>query len=139
MRECAVTGDFQMRLMKLFGAVSAASLVAFGASQAFARDAQYDSIAVSDARGVSGGDAGYGVGQGNSQADANEGAMHECKSHKNPDCKLVLTYGMCGAYASSTNHAGTGMGRTAVEAAKNALDACAHDNCKVVVSDCVNH
>jgi hypothetical protein len=128
-----------MRLIKLFGVVSVASIVDFGASQTFGRDAQYDSIAISDARGVAGGDAGYGVGQGDSQADANEGAMHECRTHGNANCKLVLTYGMCGAYASSMNHAGTGMGRTAVEASKNALDACAHDNCKVVVADCVNH
>jgi hypothetical protein len=128
-----------MKLLQLFGVVSVASLVAFGASQAVARDAVYDSIAVSDARGVAGGDAGYGVGQGDSQADSNEGAMHECKTHHNPNCKLVLTYDMCGAYASSANHAGTGMGRTAVEASKNALDACGHDSCKVVVADCVNH
>jgi len=128
-----------MRLIKLLGVVSAASVVAFGASQAFARDAVYDSIAVSDARGVAGGDAGYGVGQGDSQAESNEGAMHECTSHHNTNCKLVLTYEICGAYASSANHAGTGTGRSAVEASKNALDACAHDSCKVVVADCVNH
>jgi hypothetical protein len=128
-----------MRLIKLLGVVSVASFVALGASQAFARDYVYDSIAVSDARGVAGGDAGYGVGQGNSQAEANDGAMHECVSHHNANCKLVLTYGACGAYASSTNHAGTGTGSSAVEASKNALDACAHDSCKVVVADCVNH
>ena len=50
----------------------------------------------------------------------------------------MLTYEICGAYASSANHAGTGTGRSAVEASKNALDACAHDTCKVVVADCVN-
>ena len=128
-----------MNSIKLLSVVTLATIVAFGASQAFARDAQYDSIAVSDARGVAAGDAGYGVGQGDSQAESNEGAMHECTSHHNTNCKLVLTYEICGAYASSANHAGTGTGRSAVEASKNALDACAHDSCKVVVADCVNH
>ena len=128
-----------MNIIKLLSVVSAATVVACGASQAFARDAVYDSIAVSDARGVAGGDAGYGVGQGDSQAESNEGAMHECTSHHNTNCKLVLTYQVCGAYASSANHAGTGLGDSAVEASKNALDACAHDSCKVVIADCVNH
>jgi hypothetical protein len=127
-----------MTLMKMLSVVSAATIVACGAGQAFARDARWDAIAVSDARGLAGGDAGYGVGQGQTQEDANAGAMHECKSHGNTSCKLVLTYPMCGAYASSRDHAGIGTGGSASAASKAALDGCKSENCKVVIADCVN-
>jgi hypothetical protein len=119
-------------------AVSALSIVACGAGQAFARDARFDAIAVSDARGVAAGEAGYGVGQGDTEDQADIGAMHACKTHHNTNCKLLLTYRMCGAYASSANHAGTGTGETAQIARGGALDSCGRATCKVVVADCVN-
>ena len=127
-----------MKFVKLLSAVAALTIVSCGAGQAFARDARFDAIAVSDARGLAGGDAGYGVGQGHTEDEARAGAMEECKKHGNTDCKLVLTYPACGAYASSRDHAGTGTGDSKAAAAHNALGGCGRDTCKVVVTDCVN-
>jgi hypothetical protein len=127
-----------MKLLKLLGAVAALTIVSCSAGQALARDARFDAIAVSDARGVAGGDAGYGVGQGHTEEEARAGAMEECRKHGNTDCKLVLTYPMCGAYASSRDHAGTGTGDSKGGAARHALEGCGRDACKVVVTDCVN-
>jgi hypothetical protein len=127
-----------MKLVKMLSAVAVLTIVGCGAGSAFARDARFDAIAVSDERGLAGGDAGYGVGQGHTQQEANAGAMQECRSHGNTNCKLVLTYPLCGAYASSRDHAGTGTGDSKGAAARNALGGCGRDTCKVVVSDCVN-
>jgi hypothetical protein len=99
--------------------------------------AGWDSIAVDDDTGTHGGDAGYGVGQGNGRGSAEFQAMKACKDEGNSNCKIAVSYQTCGAYASSTHHAGIGTGASKDAAANAALNGCGRGACKVVVSDCV--
>lgn len=92
-------------------------------------------IAVDDEAGDSAGTAGYGVGGGDSDAEANKNALQFCRESGNKNCKVVLTYAKCGAYASSKNEYGTGEGATEAAATKAAMEACGK-NCKLVVADC---
>lgn len=112
-----------------------ASSVAMAATPALAK---WDSIAVDDSPGVAAGDAGYGVGTGDTRAEAQHQAKLSCKSEGNDGCTIEVTYeDVCGAYASSRKFAGHGIGQTKVDARKAALDACGDDACKVLVVDCV--
>jgi hypothetical protein len=99
--------------------------------------AGWDSIAVDDDTGTKGGDAGYGVGQGNNKGAAESEAVKACKDEGNSDCKVAVSYQTCGAYASSTHHAGIGTGASKDAASGAAMRGCGGGACKVVVSDCV--
>jgi hypothetical protein len=99
--------------------------------------ATVDAIAVDDDRGTKGGDAGYGVGEGDSDGEAKHEALKQCKEAGNDDCKIAVTYDTCGAYASSRKYSGTGTGETEAAAKQRALESCGRDSCKIVTSDCV--
>jgi len=125
------------KLMTALQAVSVAAALLIGPGSAFAHTGSWDSIAVDDTRGSRGGDAGYGVGTGNSQAIAKQEAMAACAKAGNDSCAVMLTYQTCGAYASSRTKYGTGTGDTEREARANALAACGNAGCQLTVSDCV--
>ena len=131
------------KLLIALQAVSAAAALMVGPA-AFAHTGNWDAIAVDDQRGSRGGDAGYGVGTGNSQAIANQEAINACIKAGNSNCQVMLTYSplqgdshSCGAYASSRNRYGTGTGMTEAQARANALSACGNAGCQLAVSDCV--
>jgi hypothetical protein len=125
------------KLLVVLQAAAAAVLLVAGSAPAFARTGSWDSIAVDDQRGSRGSDAGYGVGTANTSAGAQREAMAACRDAGNDDCKIVLTYRTCGAYASSRSKYGTGAGRTESLARRNALASCGNGHCELVVSDCV--
>jgi len=115
-----------------------AGLLVSGAVAATPAFAGWDSIAVDDDTNTRGGDAGYGVGQGDSKGAAEADAMANCRKEGNTGCKTVVSYkDMCGAYASSKEHAGYGTGPSKGAATKGAMSTCGTANCKLVVADCV--
>lgn len=93
-------------------------------------------IAVDDEVDLEAGDTGYGIGFGNTAAEAAAQAMKECRSAGNESCKVVSRFNGCGAVAVSRKFYGAGSGTTEAAAERAALNACGNRNCKVVVSDC---
>lgn len=81
-------------------------------------------------------DAGYGTSTGqDSREEAAAAAMRKCRSFGNKNCKVVVRFDTCGAYANSRKHYGVGWGETARVARAKALDTCG-DGCRILVSDC---
>lgn len=78
----------------------------------------------------------YGIGGGDTQAEAERNALSFCREAGAKRCALRLTYNQCGAYALSEVGSGTGMATTKREAEKLALSACKGRGCEVVASDC---
>ena len=115
--------------------VVVSAMMLSGPTLAFA--SSYDSIAVDGDAGTKAGNAGYGVGEGDSSDEAKRDAMKNCKSSGNHHCEVEVTYRQCGAYASSREHSGNGIGSTEGEAKRNAMSECGNSSCKIVVSDCV--
>jgi hypothetical protein len=94
-------------------------------------------IAVDDSYGDEPSGVGYGyVTQYGSAQQASAGAMETCASEGNTDCKVVLTFQNCGAYAASHNNYGVGTGRTMADAEKNAFADCGEAGCIAIISDC---
>ena len=113
--------------------VAAGLLAAASTGMAFATGA----IAVDDSYGDEPSGVGYGfVTLYGSKQEAEAGALDVCQSEGNTDCKVVLTFQNCGAYASSRNNYGVGTGRTMDAAEKSALTNCGEGDCIPVVSDC---
>lgn len=97
----------------------------------------WGAIAVEDERGMAADDVGYGVSVDHDNEDAaRAAAMRECRRSDNVDCRVVLTFRACGAYASSRRHSGVGEGSTKERARRAAIDACGHDRCDIVVAEC---
>ena len=91
-------------------------------------------IAVDDAEGD---DPGYGFVTGyDSKDEARKAALKECKNAGNDNCRLVVWFETCGAYAASEKYYGTGWGSTLAQAERKAVEDCGGKSCKVVVSDC---
>jgi hypothetical protein len=78
----------------------------------------------------------YGVGGGDSEAEATKNAMKFCAESGGESCKLATTYNQCGAYAASKVHGGWGKAPTKKEAEIQAKSGCGDEHCEVVVSDC---
>lgn len=108
--------------ISLLFATSATSALAFGA------------IAVNDEQGMSAEEAGYGLGWGSTQKEAEANAVNECKSVGNDNCKVAVWFEQCGAYAGDRVNYGIGYGESKQVAEKMALESC--PNCKIIVSDC---
>lgn len=112
-------------------------LVSIVAMLLFANSAMaYSAIAVDDEAGESAKDAGYGVGRGDTKAEAKKDALKVCKSYGSKNCKVMVEYNECGAYAASINSWGSGTGKTEAEAKKLALKGCGNKQCRIVASDC---
>ena len=109
----------------LFAISSAGSALAVGA------------IAVDDYYDEDPSEAGYGIAtEYRTNREASAAALEACKSEQNSDCKVVLTFKKCGAYAASQGGYGVASANTLPEAEKHALRQCGDANCIVVISDC---
>ena len=111
-------------------------LAALMLSFAFANPAHaFGAIAVDDEEGDT--DPGYGFVTGEASADAAKAkALKECRSSGNKNCKVVVWFKQCGAYAASKKYYGYGHGATKAVATKAALEGCGNKACKVVVAEC---
>jgi hypothetical protein len=118
---------------KIFVALMAVAMIPFGtlsSVNAYAAGA----IAVDDAIGDT---PGYGIVTGeDTQSEAAKAALKKCKKVGNSDCRVVVKFEICGAYAASKKYFGVGTGSTKAEARANALEECGNSACKVIVSDC---
>lgn len=85
---------------------------------------------------IGGTDPYYGIGGGDTQAEAEKNALRFCREAGAKRCALRLAYTQCGAYASSNASFGTGMAATKREAERLALGACKEHGCEMVVADC---
>ncbi len=124
-----------MKSLNILRVLVVGSMMLCGSAHAFA--ATFDSIAVDDDAATSGGQAGYGVGEGSSADEAKREAMKQCRSSGNHSCEVAVTYQRCGAYASSKKNSGTGTGETEKAASAAAMDNCGISACRLVVADCV--
>lgn len=92
-------------------------------------------IAIDDEVGEE--DPGYGWSTGyKNRADAERRAVKECRAHGNTNCRAVVWFESCGAYAASRKYYGYGWGKTLAIAEKAALKMCGRNNCEVKVSGC---
>lgn len=92
-------------------------------------------IAVDDEEGET--DPGYGVVTGAStREEAARDAMKECRKSGNKNCKVVVRFDKCGAYAGSKKYYGVGYGRSQDVANTMAMNECGNKACKVLVSEC---
>ncbi len=109
-------------VIPVFGSLSSTNVYAAGA------------IAVDDAIGDT---PGYGTAVGeDTQGEAAKAALKKCKKVGNTDCRVVVKFEICGAYAASKKYFGVGTGSTRAEARANALEECGNSACKVIVSEC---
>lgn len=93
-------------------------------------------IAVDDVEGMEHHETGFGTSVNEHNADEAAGeAMRQCRSTGNQNCRVVLRFNGCGAYAVSHSHFGVGKGRTRRAAEKDALEGCGA-GCRVAVSEC---
>ena len=91
-------------------------------------------IAVDDSVGDT--DPAYGFSTGHdSEASAKKAAMKFCKEHGD-NCKVVVWFKTCGAYASSKKYYGYGFGKSKGIATRAALEMCGQKSCRVVVAEC---
>ena len=112
---------------KLIVAALIACLMPFGAYAAGA-------IAVDDEMGE---EPGYGIALGeDTQSDAAKTAMKNCRKVGNHECRVVVKFEKCGAYAASKKYFGVGTGSTKAKARDAALEECGNSNCKIIVADC---
>ncbi len=118
---------------QLFAALLVAVLIPFGslsATNVYAAGA----IAVDDAVGD---EPGFGTSIGeDTQAEAAKAALKECKKAGNSDCRVVVRFEKCGAYAHSKKYFGVGTGSTKAKARENALAECGNSACKILVVEC---
>lgn len=92
-------------------------------------------IAVDDQEGDE--QPGYGLSVGHdSKEAARKAALRECKSAGNENCRVVVSFDGCGAYAASNKFYGTGTGTSIAKAERMALEQCGNKACSVVVSEC---
>jgi hypothetical protein len=115
---------------KLFAALSITMTLAMPLSS-FAIGA----IAVDDEEGET--DPGFGYVTGmDSESAAKAGALKECSSQGNKNCKVAVWFKQCGAYAASKKYSGIGYGSSKRVAEAKALDECGNSACKIKVSEC---
>lgn len=117
-------------LHKITLGLAVAAMVGLQATAALA----FGAIAVNDGQGVAAEEAGYGVGWGATQKEAERNAMNTCKEAGNDNCEVAVWFEQCGAYAGDRVNYGIGFGETKKIAESKALEDC--PNCKIIVSDC---
>lgn len=113
-----------------------AVLAALACSFAFSGSVfAFGAIAVDDEDGDD--EPGYGFVTGEDTADkAKAAALKECRKAGNRNCKVVVWFKQCGAYATSKKHYGYGYGASKAIAVSNALEGCGQKSCKLVVAEC---
>jgi hypothetical protein len=100
----------------------------------FAAHAGWGVIAVDDRVGEK--DPAYGVGGGDTKAEATKNAMKFCKEAAGVKCEVAVSYEKCGAYASSRKYSGSASASSESDAKKKALSECNDASCKILVADC---
>lgn len=108
------------------------SMLAFLTSnQAFA----FGAIAVDDEVGETDPSYGFVTGEETREA-AQRKALKYCKEYGGEDCRVVVWFKQCGAYAASKKYYGYGYGPTKAKATSDALEMCGKNSCKLVVAEC---
>ena len=80
-------------------------------------------------------ESGYQIVTGqDTEALSKTAVMNVCKKAGNKNCKIVVLFTECGAYASSQTASGSGTGKTKQEAITKALEGC--ENCNIVAAAC---
>lgn len=77
---------------------------------------------------------GFATGEPNRKA-AERRAVEYCREHGR-NCRAVVWFETCGAYAASAKHYGYGWGASKAKATGDALKMCASNSCKVIVAEC---
>jgi hypothetical protein len=120
--------------MRLIIVASLAALVLVASTQMLFA---WGAIAVDDEPGLDPDSVGYGIISGYAiETEAINDAIDACKDEGNEDCRIVLVFRKCGAYAASTYNYGVGTAPTLREAEQQALASCGLRECRVIVSDC---
>ncbi|HVG50404.1 MAG TPA: DUF4189 domain-containing protein [Xanthobacteraceae bacterium] len=97
----------------------------------------FGAIAVDDYYDEDPSEAGYGIATDYRNArEASIAAMEACKTEPTSECKVVLTFRKCGAYAASRGGYGAAASNTLKQAEQRALRQCRDPDCIVVASDC---
>ena len=97
----------------------------------------WGAIAVDDSYGDEPSGVGYGFAtEASSRQEASTGALEVCRSEGNTECKVVIAFRACGAYAASHTNYGIAQAATLAAAEKRALVECDGADCIVVVSGC---
>lgn len=104
------------------------NLLASGSAFAFG------AIAVDDQVGDTDPAYGFATGENDKEA-AKKKALKYCKEHGD-NCKVVVWFETCGAYASSRKYYGYGYGSTKAKATSEALKMCGRSSCEIVVAEC---
>lgn len=117
-----------------------AGLLAIASSATFAA---WGAIVVVDWQGLEADDVGYAQHyDAPTEAEASSQAMSACRNmqvaegNKASECRLVVTFQKCGAYAISKNNFGVGSASLLSIAEKQALQQCGNKSCKIVISGC---
>lgn len=80
---------------------------------------------------------GYGFVTGaETRQQAERGALKQCREHGNENCKIVVWFKKCGAYAESKKRYGYGYGDTKAAAINGAMEGCGNNRCKLIVAEC---
>lgn len=116
--------------MKKLAALMLSVSMLVSASSAFA----FGAIAVDDQVGETDPAYGFATGEDSKEA-AQKRALKFCKENGD-NCKVVVWFETCGAYASSKKYYGYGYGATKAVATKKALEMCGRNSCQVVVAEC---
>ncbi|MBM3528787.1 MAG: DUF4189 domain-containing protein [Alphaproteobacteria bacterium] len=118
--------------MRISSRLTAAAALVCLPAMAFAAGA----IAVDDQEGQNPADIGWGYSTGHDTRDeAGRAALRECRKHGNKNCKVVVRFDSCGAYAASRKHYGIGWGSSKAAAQRIALRECG-ENCQIVGAVC---
>jgi hypothetical protein len=97
----------------------------------------WGAIAIDDEDAQTARDVGYGYVTGaNDEASARRGAMAECRKRNTKNCKVMLTFETCGAYAADKSHWGVAENVTESSARRSAIAYCGKATCKVAVAAC---
>ena len=71
-----------------------------------------------------------------SRTEAEAAAIGFCRQYGGSDCRAVVWFETCGAYAESKKYFGIGWGADREAAARKALDTCSVKSCKILVAVC---
>lgn len=93
----------------------------------------FGAIAVDDRVGI---EPAYGFSTGEpSRQAAERNALRYCKQYGS-NCRVVVWFETCGAYAASKKVYGYGYGATKAKATAQALSMCGNNQCEIVVAKC---
>ena len=95
---------------------------------------QWGAIAVDGVKGDT--DPAYGVGGGDTRAEAEDNAQSFCRDAGGKRCRVELAYTQCGAWAVSGTSSGSGTGASERGAGQQAVAAGGGRGCSVLVADC---